>query len=111
MSLPASPSSSPSTSTTTLSTPANLKNAIGLKFFANSTNISGKLLKFLATAFASLDYFALAFNLFIGTPLAAFATTSLRSLWFNNQVGNSHLFDNIAFVANMTSLEDVALVQ
>ncbi|KAG1366313.1 receptor protein kinase TMK1 [Cocos nucifera] len=92
------------------SIPASLKDAIALvNFSANSANVSGELPEFLATAFASLDHLALAFNLLTGAVPAAFATAPLRSLWLNNQVGSSRLSGGIAFVANMTSLEELWL--
>lgn len=90
--------------------PANLKDAAALvNFSANSANVSGELPDFLATAFPSLDLLALAFNLLSGAVPASFATAPLRSLWLNNQQGNSRLSGGIAFVANMTSLEEIWL--
>ncbi|KAG1342711.1 Receptor protein kinase TMK1 [Cocos nucifera] len=90
--------------------PANLKDAAALvNFSANSANVSGELPDFLATAFPSLDHLALAFNLLSGAVPASFATAPLRSLWLNNQQGNSRLSGGIAFVANMTSLEEIWL--
>ncbi|XP_008798481.1 receptor protein kinase TMK1-like [Phoenix dactylifera] len=90
--------------------PANLKDAAALvNFSANSANVSGELPDFLATAFPSLDHLALAFNLLSGPVPASFATAPLRSLWLNNQLGSSRLSGGIAFVANMTSLEELWL--
>lgn len=89
--------------------PASLINAGGLvNFSANSANVSGSVPDFIATAFPSLNHFALAFNLLSGTIPAVFAGSGIRSLWLNNQHGAS-LSGGIAFLQNMTSLEEVWL--
>lgn len=90
--------------------PASLKDAVGLvNFSANSANVTGELPDFLATAFPSLDHVALAFNLLSGPVPAAFAAAPFLSLWLNNQRGSSGLSGGIAFIANMTYLEELWL--
>ncbi|CAD5177926.1 unnamed protein product [Musa acuminata subsp. malaccensis] len=90
--------------------PASLSDAAALvNFSANNANVSGPLPDFLATAFPGLDHLGLAFNLLSGPVPSAFAAASFRSLWLNNQVGPSRLNGGIAFVENMTALEELWL--
>ncbi|THU49668.1 hypothetical protein C4D60_Mb06t11960 [Musa balbisiana] len=90
--------------------PASLSDAAALvNFSANNANVSGPLPDFLATAFPGLDHLGLAFNLLSGPVPSAFAAASFRSLWLNNQAGPSRLNGGIAFVENMTALEELWL--
>ncbi|RWW18090.1 hypothetical protein GW17_00017931 [Ensete ventricosum] len=92
------------------SLPASLSDAAALvNFSANSANVSGPLPDFLATAFPGLDHLGLAFNFLSGPVASAFAAAPFRSLWLNNQLGPSRLNGGIAFVENMTALEELWL--
>ncbi|CAL9118782.1 unnamed protein product [Musa textilis] len=90
--------------------PASLTDAAALvNFSANAANVSGPIPDFLATAFPGLDHLGLAFNLLSGPVPSAFAAAPFRSLWLNNQAGPSRLNGGIAFVQNMTALEELWL--
>ncbi|URE28736.1 STYKc [Musa troglodytarum] len=90
--------------------PDSLRDAAALvNFSANTAGVSGPLPAFLATAFPALDHLGLAFNQLSGPVPAAFAAAPLRSLWLNNQKGPDRLSGGIAFVENMTALEELWL--
>ncbi|KAG6528463.1 hypothetical protein ZIOFF_010638 [Zingiber officinale] len=90
--------------------PDSLRDAAPLvNFSANNAGVFGSLPAFFATAFPDLDHLSLAFNHLSGPVPGAFASAPIRSLWLNNQQGNTRLSGDIAFVENMTALEELWL--
>ncbi|KAF3320521.1 putative receptor protein kinase TMK1 [Carex littledalei] len=88
--------------------PDSLSSAASLvNFSAVSTNLTGALPSFLATAFLSFSHLALSFNYLNGSVPGSFASSPLRSLWLNNQQGPTRFTGDIGFLSNMTSLNQV----
>ncbi|KAJ0988433.1 hypothetical protein J5N97_006789 [Dioscorea zingiberensis] len=88
-----------------LSLSPNLEN-----FSATNTSINGRLPDALGTAFPSLSHLALAYNLLHGIlPFSLSSSSSLQTLWLNNQQGTSKLSGTIDLIENMTSLTQLWL--
>lgn len=89
--------------------PPSLKDCVALvNFSANSANVTGGLPDFFATSFLSLNHLGLAFNQLQGPIPAAFAGSSVRSLWVNNQQGPA-MSGGIAVIGGMSDLEELWL--
>ncbi|KAM0936289.1 putative protein kinase RLK-Pelle-LRR-IX family [Dioscorea sansibarensis] len=87
-----------------LSLSSNLQN-----FSATNCSINGRIPDFLGTAFPSLSHLALAYNLLHGSLPLSLSSSSLQTLWLNNQRGPSKLSGTIDVIANMSSLTQLWL--
>ncbi|CAL5430458.1 unnamed protein product [Camellia sinensis] len=89
--------------------PISLQNASNLKVFsANASNFSGKIPYFFGT-FARLTTLHLAFNNLHGELPATFSSSSIQSLWLNEQRSTYKLHGSIDVIQNMTQLKEVWL--
>ncbi|XP_078433644.1 receptor protein kinase TMK1-like [Wolffia australiana] len=90
--------------------PLSLADAASLvNFSASSANVTGPIPEFLGRAFPSLSHLALSFNLLHGGLPSSFASSSLQSLWLNNQRSAARLSGRLDVIQNMTSLVELWL--
>ncbi|CAL5354646.1 unnamed protein product [Camellia sinensis] len=89
--------------------PISLQSASNLRVFsANASNFSGKIPYFFGT-FARLTTLHLAFNNLHGELPATFSSSSIQSLWLNEQQSTYKLHGSIDVIQNMTQLKEVWL--
>lgn len=88
--------------------PAGLRgSSVLVNFSANQANLTGVIPAFFGTEFASLEHLGLAYNsLKGGLPSELASSTSLRSIWLNNQAGEK-LSGGVEVIEKMGSLIQV----
>ena len=90
--------------------PSSLKDSSSLvRFSANSANVTGEIPEFLGSSFPSLSHLGLAYNLLHGPIPSSFSSSTVQTLWLNNQRGYSRLSGPISVIQNMSSLTQLWL--